>query len=93
MPILKGELIFRIILVGIMLLTGSFGLFERALHYGASVEEARTIAINVFAIGESFYLLNCRSLRLSMFRLGLFSNMWVWGGIFSVIMAQLAFTY
>lgn len=71
MPILKGELIFRIFLVGIMLLTGSFGLFEWVLHHGASVEQARTIAINVFAVGESFYLLNCRSLRLSMFRLGL----------------------
>ena len=93
MPILKGELIFRIFLVGIMLLTGSFGLFEWALHHGASEEQARTIAINVFAVGESFYLLNCRSLRLSMFRLGIFSNMWVWGGIFSMIMAQLAFTY
>ncbi len=93
MPILKGELIFRIFLVGIMLLAGSFGLFEWALHHGASVEQARTIAINVFAVGESFYLLNCRSLRLSMFSLGLFSNIWVWGGIFFMIMAQLAFTY
>jgi magnesium-transporting ATPase (P-type) len=93
MPILKGELIFRIFLVGIMLLAGSFGLFEWALHHGASVEQARTIAINVFAVGESFYLLNCRSLRLSIFSLGLFSNIWVWGGIFFMIMAQLAFTY
>ncbi|RLA22684.1 MAG: cation-transporting P-type ATPase [Gammaproteobacteria bacterium] len=93
MPILQGELIFRIFLVGTMLLTGSFGLFEWALHHGASEEQARTIAINVFAVGESFYLLNCRSLRISMFRLGLFSNMWVWSGIFSIMMAQLAFTY
>ncbi len=93
LPILKGELIFRIFLVGIMLLTGAFGLFEWALHHGASEEQARTIAINVFAVGESFYLLNCRSLRLSMFSLGLFSNMWVWGGIFFMILSQLAFTY
>jgi magnesium-transporting ATPase (P-type) len=33
MLILKGELIFRIFLVGIMLLTGSFGLFEWALYH------------------------------------------------------------
>ena len=93
MPILNGRLIFRIFLVGIMLLAGSFGLFEWALHHGASENEARTVAVNVFAVGESFYLLNCRSLRLSMFRLGLFSNMWVWGGIAAMAMAQLAFTY
>jgi magnesium-transporting ATPase (P-type) len=28
-----------------------------------------------------------------MFSLDLFSNMWIWGGIFFMIMAQLAFTY
>ncbi len=92
-PILNGELIFRIFLVGSMLLAGAFGLFEWALQHGASEEQARTIAVNVFAVGESFYLLNCRSLRLSMFSLGLFSNRWVWAGIFSMIMASLAFTY
>jgi len=93
MPILNREIIFRIFLVGIMLLAGSFGLFEWALYHGASDEKARTIAVNVFAVGESFYLLQCRSLRLSMFRLGLFSNPWIWGGIAAMAAAALAFTY
>jgi magnesium-transporting ATPase (P-type) len=91
--ILSGELIFRILLVGLLLLIGGFGLFEWALYHGASVAEARTIAVNVFAVGQSFYLLNCRSLRFSMFRLGLFSNPWIWAGIVAMIGAQLAFTY
>ena len=91
--ILSGELIFRIILVGLLLLAGGFGLFEWALQRGASENEARTIAVNVFAVGQSFYLLNCRSLRLSMFRLGLFSNLWIWAGIAAMIAAQLLFTY
>ena len=92
-PIFTGELIFRIGLVGLLLLIGSFGLFEWALQRGASEAEARTIAINVFAIGQSFYLLNCRSLRFSMFRLGLFSNPWIWAGIAAMISAQLLITY
>jgi magnesium-transporting ATPase (P-type) len=91
--ILTGELIFRIVLVGLLLLVGSFGLFEWALYQGASEAEARTIAVNVFAVGQSFYLLNCRSLRFSMFQLGLFSNLWIWGGIATMAAAQLAFTY
>ena len=91
--ILSGELIFRIVLVGLLLLLGSFGLFEWALYQGASEAEARTIAVNVFAVGQSFYLLNCRSLRFSMFRLGLFSNPWIWGGIAAMTVAQLLFTY
>ena len=92
-PILRKEMLIRIFLVGIMLLGGSFGLFELALKNGASLEEARTIAVNVFAIGESFYLLNSRSLRFSIFKLGLFSNLWIWVGIFCMISASVALTY
>jgi len=92
-PILNGELAMRIVMVGLMLLIGAFGLFEWALYHGASEEQARTIAVNVFAVGQSFYLLNCRSLRWSMFRLGLLSNPWIWVGIAIMMLAQIAFTY
>jgi len=92
-PILNGVLLQRILLVGLMLLAGAFGLFEWALHHGASVEQARTVAVNVFAVGQAFYLLNCRSLRWSMFRIGVFSNPWVWAGIAAMALVQLAFTY
>ncbi|MCF6346544.1 MAG: cation-transporting P-type ATPase [Thiomicrorhabdus sp.] len=92
-PILQGRLIFRIFLVGGLLFAGAFGLFKWALIQGASIEEARTIAVNVFAVGEAFYLLTCRSLKHSMFKLGLFSNPWIWGGIFAMACAQLSLTY
>ncbi|VAW49410.1 Cation-transporting ATPase [hydrothermal vent metagenome] len=92
-PILQGRLIFRIFLVGGLLFAGAFGLFKWALYQGASIEEARTIAVNVFAVGEAFYLLTCRSLKYSMFKLGLFSNPWIWGGIFAMAIAQLSLTY
>jgi magnesium-transporting ATPase (P-type) len=92
-PILDAVLLQRILLVGLMLLAGAFGLFEWALHHGASVEQARTVAVNVFAVGQAFYLLNCRSLRWSMFRIGVFSNPWVWAGIAAMAAVQLAFTY
>ena len=91
--LLNGELIFRVLLVGFMLLVGSFGLFEWSLHNGESEDTARTIAVNVFAVGQAFYLLNCRSLRYSIFKLGVFSNMWIWSGIAAMATAQLLFTY
>ncbi len=91
--LLNNELLFRIALVGLLLLVGSFGLFEWALAQGASEAQARTIAVNVFAVGQSFYLLNCRSLRFSMLQLGVFSNPWIWVGIVAMTMAQLLFTY
>jgi magnesium-transporting ATPase (P-type) len=42
---------------------------------------------------EVFYLLNCRSLTRPFFSLGVFSNMWVVGGVGAMIGAQLLFTY
>ena len=92
-PILSQRLLLRIGLVGVLLLAGSFGLFEWALSRGASEEEARTIAVNVFVCGELFYLFNCRSLTRSMFSLGLFSNRWLIGGVVIMIALQLMFTY
>jgi len=92
-PVLTRELAFRIGLVGLMLLIGAFGLFEWALLHGQSVETARTVAVNMFIFGQMFYLFNCRSLRYSMFRLGVFSNRWMILGVVVMILAQLLFTY
>jgi cation-transporting P-type ATPase F len=36
--------------------------------------EARTVAVNMFVMGELFYLFNCRSLTRSVFSIGLTSN-------------------
>ena len=93
MPVLSGALIRRIVLVSVLLLGGSFGLFLRALDQGLSLPEARTVAVNVFVMVEIFYLFNCRSLSLSFWHLGLFSNLWVWGGVGAMLVLQGLFTY
>jgi cation-transporting ATPase F len=92
-PILTRTLIERIILVGVLLLLGSFGLFEWEILGGESEAKARTVAVNVFVVGELFYLFNCRSLRYSMFELGVFSNPWVLFGAGAMVVLQLLFTY
>jgi len=92
-PILTGDLLFRTLLVGLLLTAASFGLFEFELLHGEPIEKARTAAVNVFAVGQSFYLLNCRSVRDSLWKVGFFSNPWVWGGIAAMLLAQVAFTY
>jgi Ca2+-transporting ATPase len=91
--LLTKQLSGRIALVGFLLLVGSFGMFALALHQGNSVAVARTCAVNVFVFGEIAYLFNCRSLRHSMFRIGLFSNYWVLGGVSLMVVLQLLFTY
>ncbi len=92
-PILTRRLTLRIVLVGILLLMGAFGLFEWHISHGETLETARTVAVNVFVFGELFYLFNCRSLRCSLFHVGVFSNLWLITGVLLMISAQLLFTY
>jgi len=92
-PILTGPLVVRILLVGVLLLAGSFGLFEWQLYHGESVQAARTAVVNVLVFGELFYLFNCRSLTESMFTLGVFSNRWLFVGVVMMVIFQLLFTY
>lgn len=92
-PILTGELVFRIGLVGLLMLVFAFGLFEWELMRGQPIESARTVAVNVFVFCELFYLFNCRSLNYSMFHVGVFSNLWVIFGVVVMTLLQLMFTY
>jgi len=93
MPVLDGALIRRIVLVSFLLLAGAFGLFLRELGLGHSLAEARTVAVNVFVMVEMLYLFNCRSLTRSFWRVGLFTNLWVWGGVAIMLLLQLLLTY
>lgn len=92
-PILTGNILWRIVLVGLVILVGAFGLFELAEMSGASLDEARTIAVNTVAVVQTFYLLNCRSMTRSIFQLGFFSNGWIFGAIAGMIVLQMTFTY
>jgi len=92
-PVLTPEIGLRIGLVSLMLLIGAFGMFEWTLLQGKSIETARTVAVNMFVFGELFYLFNCRSLRYSMFRLGVFSNRWLVLGVAGMTSLQVLFTY
>ncbi|MDO9068305.1 MAG: cation transporting ATPase C-terminal domain-containing protein, partial [Deltaproteobacteria bacterium] len=92
-PILTTALMLRILLVGALLLGGAFGLFLWELETGESLEQSRTVAVNVFVMGELFYLFNCRSMTHSPFHVGFFSNSWLWSGVGLMILLQLFFTY
>jgi magnesium-transporting ATPase (P-type) len=92
-PVLDSALIRRIVLVSLLLLAGAFGLYLRQLAQGHTLAEARTVAVNVFVMVETLYLFNCRSLTRGFWTLGIFSNLWVWGGIASTVVLQLLLTY
>jgi len=91
--ILNWRLGFRTMLVSSFVAIAAFGLFELSQEWGNSLEQAQTIAVNAIVVVESGYLFACRSIRLPLWRIGVFSNLWVWGGAALMLLAQLLFTY
>ncbi|HAS90425.1 MAG TPA: carbonate dehydratase [Desulfovibrio sp.] len=92
-PILDKAILRRIGIVSGLLLICAFGLFKWEITNGASVEKARTMAVNVFVVIEAFYLFNARSFSRSPFELGFMTNPWVIVGFVTMMILQLFFTY
>ena len=92
-PVLDAVLVERVVLVGILMLAGAFGMFLLALERGQPMAEARTIAMNMFVAIEIGYLFSCRSLRLPLTAVAAFSNPWIWWGVGLQFLLQMAITY
>ncbi len=93
-PILSGFLIWRIVFVSLILVAGTFGLFLWERDQGASIELARTVAVNTLVMFEVFYLLSARSLSApALTREGLAGNRYVLYAIGLLLLLQMAFTY
>jgi cation-transporting ATPase F len=92
-PLLTRGLVMRILLVSTMMVASTWWLFEWELSRGASLAEARTVAMNLFVVIEIFYLFSCRSMSRSAWRIGFFSNRWIIVGVAAQSVGQLAITY
>ena len=86
-------LVVRILVVGLLLVAGSFLVFNGKLASGGTLAEARTLAANLFVLGETAYLFNCRSLHQAPWRVPLFGNPWLWAGVGLMLALQAAFTH
>ena len=93
-PLLSGFLVWRIVFVSLILVAGTFGLFVWEREHGASIELARTVAVNTLVMFEVFYLFSARYLLAPALTFeGLSGNRYVLYAIGLLIMIQLAFTY
>ncbi len=90
---LTKNLLHRMIIVASIQLAGAFGLYKLAVSEGLSITQARTISVNVFVIIELFYLLNCRTLKTSFFRISHLSNPMIYAGSAVMILLQIIITY
>jgi cation-transporting ATPase F len=91
--LLTRELVERLIVVSVLMGAGGFGAFFLAQKQELSVEVARTIVVNMVVFVEMTYLLNCRSLTHSPFKIGFFKNNWVLGGMAITAVLQGVLTY
>lgn len=93
-PLLSAFLIWRIVFVSLIIVTGTFGLFLWEQSLNTPIEEARTVAVNTLVGFEMFYVFNSRYLHNSVLNLhGLFGNRLMWLAVFLLSLFQLAFTY
>jgi len=93
-PLLSRFIIWRIVFVSLIIVTGTFGLFLWERNQGASIELARTVAVNTLVMYEIFYLISARYLIApSLTVSGLFGNRYVLYAIGLLIVMQLGFTY
>ncbi|MBR9866916.1 MAG: cation-transporting P-type ATPase [Oceanospirillales bacterium] len=92
--ILSPFMIWRIVFVSLLMVSGTFGLFLWESSNGTQIDTARTIAVNALVVLEVFYLLNSRFLTRSVLnRDGILGNRYALYAIALVMLFQLLFTY
>lgn len=93
-PLLSPFLIWRVLLVSVLLVAGTLGLFLWQQAEGLPLAQSQTLAVNTLVMGEIVYLFNVRHLRSSVLnREGLLGNPYVLLTICILIFFQLLFTY
>ncbi|MBF0218059.1 MAG: cation-transporting P-type ATPase [Gammaproteobacteria bacterium] len=93
-PMINRYLIGRTLYVSLILVAGTFGLFLWQREGGASLEYARTVAVNTLVLFEIFYLFNARYLSAPVLNWqGLTGNRYVLIAIAILLIFQLLFTY
>ena len=89
--ILNKELMpFLILMTGLMAV-GTIPLFEHFLPQG--LDKARTVAFTTMSMFQLFNVFNMRSLKKSLFKIGIFSNKWVTLALVGSFLAMLGVIY
>jgi Ca2+-transporting ATPase len=90
--ILTRDVFVLTVITASIMCAGTIGTFAWELRHG-SLDHARTIAFTTMAVFQLWNVFNLRSLRTSLFTLGLFSNLWVFWSVVVSFALQLAVVY
>ena len=93
-PLLSAFLVWRIVVVSLLFVAGTFGIFAWALWRGFDIDTARTMVVNTMVVMEIFYLFNVRYMHTaSISWRGILGTPIVLAAVAAVTAAQFAFTY
>jgi Ca2+-transporting ATPase len=104
-PVFSGFIVLRLVMVALLMAAAACGLFlweyfrivgpgpVTAAGHAFALAEAQTTCVTSIVFTQVFYLLNCRSLRDSLFSLGVFTNPAVFVGIGILLLLQACFIY
>lgn len=100
-PVLSGFVIFRTFLAAILMTVGCIGLFmweyntaiKNGIDASVALAKAQTMGVTTVIMFQIFYMLNCRSLKDSIFKIGLLSNKAVFIGVAALLVLQAVFIY
>lgn len=86
-PILR-----RMLVLAPVIAIGTVGLFMYELYAGEEAH-AQTVAFVTLAAFQWFQGMSARTSKVSVFSVGLFSNLWLWAGILGAVLLQLLVVY
>ena len=76
-PLINRFGLWRLVFISVLLLVFTFGTFFWLTHHDASIEFARTAAVNAMIIGQVFYLVNSRFLFESSLSVKALTGNWL----------------
>ena len=100
-PILNRFVLIRTVIGAVVMTGGALGLFgpeyfgaiARGVPVDIALAKAQTGAVTTVIIFQIFYMLNCRSLKDSILKIGLFTNKTVFAGAALILLLQGFFIY
>lgn len=100
-PLFNRFMTMRVVLVSLLMLAGTIFVFkyhyDNSLAIGILPKEAlpgaQTMAVTFVVVFQIFYMLNCRSLKDSVAKIGFFSNRYVFVGVGAIIVFHSLFIY
>jgi Ca2+-transporting ATPase len=100
-PVLSKFVIYRTLVTAVLMATGAIALFHHVysndlaagVPAALALRQAQTITVSTVILFQIFYMINCRSLKGSILKIGMFSNPAIFVGVGVLLLLQVAFIY